>query len=158
MSRRRALGAGVGAAAVLTGTPGCALFALKPAPPPAPDPLLPLHQHALDLATAYQRTIAARPGLADRLAPLAQAHVTHAEELARVMNPAPAAAPSAGPSGAPGIPVPAGDDGTALAALREAELAAARDAASRCRQTEADRAPLLGSIAAARASHAEALR
>ncbi|WP_433307786.1 hypothetical protein ACQP2F_39535 [Actinoplanes sp. CA-030573] len=149
-TRRRLLGAGLGAAA-LAGTGGCGLFGDDPEPPPAPDALQPVLDEALALAAAHERAAAAQPGLAGRLTPLAADHRAHADALARLIGTSPAGAAAPGPSGAN-----AGDD--VLAALRTAEQAAQRTAAAACKSAPADRAGLVGSIAACRATHAEALR
>jgi hypothetical protein len=118
----------------------------EPSPPPPPDPLQPLLDEALALAAAYDRAIAADPGAGARLAPLAADHRAHAAELTKVINPA--ANPSSARSAAPAAP----------ASLREAEQSAQRTAVAACMAAPADRAALVGSIAAGRATHAEALR
>jgi hypothetical protein len=145
-SRRRVLGmagAGVGATALA----GCGLFDDDSKPPEAPDALQPLLDEALALAAAYDRAALAQPGLAGRLTPLAADHRAHAAELSRVIG---KALPSAS----------AGGDAAAntLTALRKAVHAAQKTAATVCRQAPAERAALAGSIAACRATHAEALR
>jgi hypothetical protein len=155
-TRRRVLGAAAGTAigaAGATALGGCGLLDDGPQPAPAPDPAQPLLDGARELAAAYDRAIAAQPALAGRLAPIAEAHRAHAGELARVIGgraTATAAAPSpSGPAGEPALSVPA---------LRTAEQRAQRVAATACRTAPANRAALIGSIAAARAAHAEALR
>ncbi|WP_412736910.1 hypothetical protein [Krasilnikovia sp. MM14-A1259] len=148
-TRRRLLGVTAGAALAVSAPAGCGLFDKDP-DPARPDPLQPVLDEALRLAAAYDRTALAQPDLAKRLAPLAADHRAHATALAAVIG---TAVPSAGPSAS----APA--DGTAaLPALRTAEQQAQRTAAAACRQTSPDRAALLGSIAACRATHAEALR
>ncbi|HET6530488.1 MAG TPA: hypothetical protein VFH03_07725 [Actinoplanes sp.] len=149
MSRRRALGLTAGATVALTAPAGCGLFDTEPEPLPEPDPLQPILDEALALATAFDRAAAAQPTLTARLLPLAEDHRAHAIELARVIGTAAAsAAPSA--SAAPVAPTPAG--------LRAAEQAAARTATTAARTAPPERVGLLGSIAACRATHAEALR
>jgi hypothetical protein len=150
VTRRQALAAGGGVAG-LTGLAGCGLFDDDPGPPPAPDPLVPLRDAARTLAATYDRAIAAEPRLRDRLAPIATAHREHAAALDALIGDR---APSAAASGAPA----AGAPRTGLADLRAAERAAQKDAAAACRTAPAGRAALVGSIAAARACHAEALR
>jgi hypothetical protein len=149
--RRQVLGvtvAGLGAA----GLAGCGLFDDGPAPRPAADPLQPLLRETVALVAAYERAAVAQPGLAARLAPLAGDHRAHAAELAKVIG-------TAVPSGVAASAQPAGAAAAAvLAGLRAAEQAAQRNAVAACRQAPAARAALLGSIAACRASHAEALR
>jgi hypothetical protein len=135
--------AGVGVA----GLAGCGLFDSGPDGPAAPDPLQPVLDEAVALATAYDRVAAVQPALARRLGPLAADHRAHAAELARVLG---TAAPSAPASAAP--PAATIDD------LRTAVRAAQRTADTACREGPAARAALVGSIAACRASHAEALR
>ncbi|OJF10490.1 hypothetical protein BG844_32035 [Couchioplanes caeruleus subsp. caeruleus] len=127
---------------------GCGLFDDDSKPAPQPDALQPLLDEALRLAASYDRTIVAEPALRDRLSPLADDHRAHAAELAAVIG---VTAPSAAPSAA------AGDTPT-LASLRKSEQAAQKTAAAACRTAPSDRAALTGSIAAARAAHAEALR
>jgi hypothetical protein len=143
-TRRRVLGAG-GALAGLVTLGGCGLFGDDPEPPPAPDALQPVLDEALALATAYERLVLTRA----ELKPFGEAHRAHAAELAKVIGvtlPAGSAAPSA--AAAPATP----------AALRKAEQAAQKTAAAACKAAPAARAALVGSIAAARATHAEALR
>jgi hypothetical protein len=149
-TRRRVLGATAGAGLGVA-LSGCGLFGDDPEPAPAPDPLQPVLDEALALAAGYDQAGVAQPGLRDRLDPLAADHRAHAEALARVIGKplpsGPAAAASSGPSPA-----------ATLADLRKAEQAAQKTAVAACRQAPADRAALVGSIAACRATHAEALR
>ncbi|WP_436527047.1 hypothetical protein [Actinoplanes sp. HUAS TT8] len=148
-TRRRVLGAG-GALAGLVTLSGCGLFDDDPEPPKGPDALQPVLTEALTLAAAYDRVILADQSLSARLTPLAQAHRAHAAELAKVIGttlPSGAAAPSAA----------VGTTDT-VAGLRAAELAAQKTAVAACKAAPAARAALVGSIAAARATFAEALR
>jgi len=145
-TRRQLLGIGLAA----TTLAGCGALDDKPAPPPPPDPLQPLLDEARSLAAAYDRAVAAQPALSARLGPLAADHRVHAADLAHLIG----ATASAGPSG-PALESAAADP---LAALRTAELAAQRTAVAACLAAPADRAGLVGSIAACRATHAEALR
>jgi hypothetical protein len=149
----RAAGLTAVAAAPLT---GCDLFDKKPAPK-TPDPLTPLISDALGLAARYDAAIASYPDLAARLTPLAQAHRAHAAELARVTGAAVPSA-SAGASGSATGGSPAGDAESALAALRTAEQQGREAVAKACLDAPPARAALLGSIAAARATHLEVLR
>jgi hypothetical protein len=152
-TRRRLLG-GTGLALGAGALAGCGLFEDDPAPLP-PDPLQPVLDEALTLAAAYDRALAAQPSLAKRLTPLAADHRAHVEELTRVIGrPAPSTAASAAPAGPP----PGTDAAETLATLRTAERRAQRTAAAAARQAPAERAALIGSVAACRASHAEALR
>jgi hypothetical protein len=148
-SRRRVLGATAGAALGATTLVGCGLFDDDPEPPPAPDALQPVLDEALALAATYDRLVVAQPDLAGRLTPLAEDHRAHATELARMIG---AAIPSAAASGA----APAAAE--SLAELRKAEQTAQRTANATARQAPADRVAAVGSIAACRATHAEALR
>ncbi len=156
LSRRTVLRAGAllalgGAAAPLT---GCGLFDRED--PPTPDPLAPLVEESLRLAAGLRAAATAHPDLSARLVPLAEAHEAHATELTRVIGtPAPSgtATPTASPSSGP----PA-DQATTLTALRKAERAGRDTATQACAAAPAERAALLGSIAAARATHLEALR
>jgi hypothetical protein len=152
-SRRGLLRAAAGAAAAYP-LAGCDLFDAEPEPVASPDPLAPLLAEALDLAARHEAAQAAYPELAGRLAPVAQAHRQHAAELARVTGAAaPATAGSASPPAAPAADVKA-----TLAALRAAEQRAHKAAAEACQTAPAGRAALLGSIAAARATHLEVTR
>jgi len=149
-----------GAIATALGVPtaalaGCGLFDREPDPSPTPDPLAELITGALELAAQHEAAIAAHPELTSRLEPLARAHRQHAAELARISGtPTPSATPAATPTAAQ----PAGGDIQALlASLREAEQAGQRAAVEACRAAPAHHAALLGSIAAARATHVEVL-
>ncbi|GLY04808.1 MULTISPECIES: hypothetical protein [Actinoplanes] len=148
-TRRRVL-ATAGAVAGATTLGGC--FGDDPEPPPAPDALQPLLDEALTMAAAYERAVVAQPALADRLTPLAEDHRAHATELATMIGatlPSAVAAPSASGSAT---------DGDSTADLRKAEQTAQKNAVAACRTAPAERAALVGSIAASRATHAEALR
>lgn len=132
---------------------GCGLFDDEPDPPPGPDPLAPLITGALDLAARYEAAIAAAPKLAGRLEPVAQAHRAHAAELSRITGtPLPSPSPTP-PDGSTGR-----QPAELLAELRDAERQARDDAVKACVAAPADRAALVGSIAAARATHLEVLR
>ncbi|MGC5017817.1 hypothetical protein [Micromonospora sp. DT47] len=149
MLRAGALLAIGGTAVPLT---GCDLFdGDEPAPPP--DPLEPLAGESRELAARHRAAIAADPGLADRLTPIADAHAAHADELWRVIGrpvPSGSAAPTTGAAGT--------DPDSLLAGLRDAEQRGRETAAKACAAAPGERAALLGSIAAARASHLEALK
>ncbi|MET7706764.1 hypothetical protein [Micromonospora sp. NPDC005413] len=154
-SRRKLLRVGAllalgGAAAPLT---GCDLFDRDDQPAPPPDPLRPMVDESLALAAAHQTSAAAHPELADRLGPIAEAHTAHATELARVIGVALPSTVAAAPTTAP-VADPTG----ALAALRALEKTAQQSATVACAAAPAERAALLGSIAAARATHQEALK
>lgn len=147
-------------------TTGCGLLDRKPEPPPEPDPIAPLIAGALDLAVRYDAAVAAFPDLAPRLGPVAEAHRAHAEELSRVTGtplPSPPAGGSAGPGASsgpgasPGAPG-GGDRAATLAALTAAEQQGRQAAVTVCLAAPAERAALVGSVAAARAAHLEVLR
>ncbi|SCL21606.1 hypothetical protein GA0070624_2354 [Micromonospora rhizosphaerae] len=131
---------------------GCDLFDRNNEPPP-PDPLEPLAAESAELAARHRAAIAAVPGLADRLTPIADAHQAHAGELRRVIG---RKVSSGAPAGTP--TAAATDPDEVLAALREAEQQGRENAAKACAAAPAERAALLGSIAAARATHVEALK
>jgi hypothetical protein len=153
VKRRQLIRVAAGAALSVTTLAGCGLLDDEPEPVPEPDALQPVLDEALQLAAAYDRAVLAEPGLAKRLQPLADDHRAHAAELARVIGATPAsAAPSAS------APAAAGDAADSVAALRKAEQAAMKTASAACRTAPAARAGLVGSIAASRATHAEALR
>ncbi|MEH1102667.1 hypothetical protein [Micromonospora sp. CPCC 205561] len=138
-----------GAAAPLT---GCGLLDRDDGPDPGPDPLTPLLDESLRLAAGHRDAAAAHPALAGLLTPIAEAHHAHAAELARVIGvPLPSAS-------APAAAVPAGDPASARAALRESERGGRETATRACAAAPAERAALLASIAAARATHVEALK
>jgi hypothetical protein len=112
--------------------------------------------HALDgfltatlaLGALYTATIAAQPVLAPGLTPLRDAHQAHASALAAALGREVPAAPET-------TAAPAADEAGARAALATAEAKARDDAVAACLATSPRLAALLGSIAAARASHLE---
>lgn len=126
------------------------------------DPLNPLYRDTAALLARYESIMTARPDLAARLTPLRDAHREHLRALAREIgpnldSPSPASpSPAASAGGSVAAEAPA-DAGSALATLRDAEKAAAAAARAACLAGPSYRAALLGSIAAARASHVEAL-
>ncbi|RAK33039.1 hypothetical protein B0I29_11270 [Actinoplanes lutulentus] len=153
-TRRRILTA-TGAIVAAATLAGCGLFDDEPEPEPAPDPLQPILDEALAMAAAYDLAIQAQATLAEQLTPLAEDHRAHAAALATLIGtvlPSGAAAPVA--SAAP----PAGSADETLAQLRKSEQDAQTTAIAACLAAPADRAALVGSIAACRATHASALR
>ncbi|WFE44427.1 hypothetical protein [Verrucosispora sp. WMMD1129] len=155
LSRRGLLRAGAllalgGAAAPLT---GCGLLD-RDEPPPQPDPLTPLLDESRRLAAGLRAAATTHPDLAARLLPLAESHEAHAAELAGLTG---VATTSATPTAAPSATPPT-DRSAALAELRKSERAGREAAIRACAAAPAERAALLGSIAAARATHLEALR
>ncbi|MEU9823725.1 hypothetical protein [Micromonospora chersina] len=149
MLRAGALLALGGTAAPLT---GCDLFDRDDESRP-PDPLEPLAAEASALEARHRAAATAVPALAEQLTAIADAHRAHAEELRKVIGrPAPSGSPAAGPSAAPA------DPDTVRTELRQAEQEGQQNAARACAAAPAERAALLGSIAAARATHVEALK
>ena len=151
-TRRRALGAATGVALSATALAGCGLFGDDDDDPKTADPLQSVLDEALALAAAYDRAVVSQPGLSSRLVPLAADHRAHATELARLIG-------AKLPTGTPAASTaPAGDAAATIAGLRKSEQSAQRTAVAACKQAPAARAALVGSIAACRATHAEALR
>jgi hypothetical protein len=143
-TRRRVLGGATLGAALWTAG-GCGLFDGEPDPPPPPDALQPVLDEALTLAAAYERAAVTRPEFTS----LAADHRAHATELTRVIGAAVVPQPSASAAAAgPATP----------AEFRAAEQAALKTVSALAKTAPADRAMLVGSIAACRATHAEALR
>jgi hypothetical protein len=156
LPRRSVLAATAGVA----GLAGCSvphLLSEDPAPQAMPDAdaLRAVSADSLLLAARYDAAITAQPDLAARLTPLRDAHREHAAAIGRALD------SSAGPAGpAPSASrsaAPARDRAALLKALATDERAAADRAGAACLAAAAYRAPLLGTIAACRASHAEAL-
>ncbi|HEX6870276.1 MAG TPA: hypothetical protein VF163_04195 [Micromonosporaceae bacterium] len=102
------------------------------------------------VAALYQSAVDAVPELATRLAPLLAAHQAHARELAEALG---TQVPES--SGTASVP---SDRAGAVAALAAAERTGRTAAVNLCLSAPARLAPLLGSIAAARATHLEVLR
>jgi hypothetical protein len=148
-TRRRVLGSAAAMALSAPTVAGCGLLDDEPDPGREPDALQPVLDEALALAARYDRTAAAQANLSGRLTPLAADHRAHATELARLIG---VTAPSADPSAS--APMAA----ESLADLRKAEQNAMRTATAAAKVAPADRAALVGSIAACRAAHAEALK
>jgi hypothetical protein len=142
------------AAAALTaaGLGGCDLGRQREDPPPAPDALAPFLAATNELAARYDAAIATVPSLSAHLTPLRDDHRAHVLALSREIGLTDA--PSA--STAPSAPAATDAAGT-LAALAAAEKIAQQEAEKACLAAPSYRAALLGSIAACRASHREAL-
>jgi hypothetical protein len=119
----------------------------------SPDPLNPFYRETAALLDRYEATIAAQPRLAERLGPPRDAHRAHLQALAREIGPG-LDGPSATASASGGTP---SDEAAALAALLAAEKDASAAARAACLSAPSYRAALLGSIAAARASHVAVL-
>ncbi|MFV2085066.1 hypothetical protein [Micromonospora sp. LOL_021] len=177
-SRRGVIRGAVGAAAAVAvpaGLAGCGLLSGEPEPEPEPDPLAGLLAATLDLVGRYDAAMTTTAELGPLLTPVVATHRAHAEELSRLTGIAlPAPTTTTDPGGQPtdpggGVPpgtatpgagtsAPPVDRAAVLTALRSAEEAAAAEAAAACHTAAADRAALLGSIAAARTCHLEVLR
>jgi hypothetical protein len=140
---------GAGSLATLT---GCDI--LRPSNPPA-DPVPPALQGFLAATSAlgdrYDATLTAVSSLPPRVGQIRDAHRAHARALAQAIG-ALTPAPSGSSSG--GAPT---DHDQALAALVAAEKAAHQEAVAECMASTPRFAALLGSIAAARATHLVAL-
>jgi hypothetical protein len=136
--------AGVGAAA------GCDLFGgSTPDEIPLTPELAELLAQTVALGDAYEGAITRAPSLADRLNGPRDAHRAHAEALAELLaQPAPAAGSSTG----------ATDPAAVLAELVDLETQALESARTACLTAVNRLAPLIGSMAAARACHLEVLR
>jgi hypothetical protein len=135
---------------------GCWPGSNKPATPPPPHPLTSAVAGTQALVDRYRTTIGGYPDLGARLEPLLANHRAHLDALRNAMGlPSPSASPSAA-TASPSASV-AADQAGALAALRTVEQAARTEAATACLAARAEYAPLLGSIAACRATHAEVL-
>ncbi len=146
--------------AVLAAAPALLLAAgctaEEPAPRPEPvDPDDALRSAAAEreraLLREYDAVLAARPGLAPRLAPVRDHHAQHLEAL---VGPPRTASPS--PSAVAALPVPA-DDAGALARLVAAERAAGDAHARDCLAASRVLAPVLASLSASELSHPVAL-
>lgn len=153
-TRRAVLAAG--ATGLAGATSGCTWFGSAPPEPPPPDPLEPLLAGARELADRYARTLVAHPDLAGRLDPLRAAHFAHVAALVEVIDRPGTASPftTGSPVGVSDIPADADE---ALEDLRKREDSARDAAREACLAAPAERAGLLGSICAARASHGEVL-
>lgn len=108
----------------------------------------------LGLIGGYQATVLVQPGLADRLNPLLADHLAHVTALQQAMGRPSSAPPVNGAATSSGVP---GDPTAALAQLRAAEQSAQVGAVGACVSAPQGYAALLGSIAACRATHVEAL-
>jgi hypothetical protein len=146
------LGLGAAGAAAVS---GCSWFD-RSAPPPPPDPLEPLLAATRALASRYDAVLAGHPGLAGLLRPLRETHLAHEATLLEVIGRPELATPSPR-AGSWAAPAGDADPEQAVARLRDAERDALVEATEACLAAPPERAALLGSIAAARATHAEVL-
>lgn len=126
-------------------TPKSSSKSQKQSEPAEPDPQAADLTAERQLLATYDATISAHAALADRLKPLRDHHAEHVTALEHAVTHPPSAAEVA--ATVPGTPE------QALAALRAAEKSAAAARMKSCVAARADRAPLLGSIAACEASH-----
>ncbi|WP_239160377.1 hypothetical protein [Virgisporangium ochraceum] len=149
---RRTVLAAAGSAGVVVAA-GCDLNGAEPSavPEAAAAALRQVAGESLDLANRYDAAISQNPDQSARLTAIRDAHREHAAAIGRSLDTsvAPAAAPAASGSQA---------SGSGLKALAAAEKAAAERAVAACVAATSYHAPLLGTVAAARASHAEVLQ
>ena len=108
---------------------------------------------SMTLASRYDAALNLLPDRAGLLIPIRDAHLSHGREIADFLG-------SVVADGRPVVPPKVSDvDAEAvLDGLREAEDAAQRQAAEACLAAPVEHAILFGTIAAALASHKEALR
>lgn len=156
--RRSVLAAGVkGSLALAAGAFASGCSVLRPDQPEAlkpqdADTLRAIAGESLDLAGRYDEAINRLSEQAAKLTPIRDAHREHAAAIGRSLDAAVSAAPAPAPSSSAG----SGGSGL-LKTLQAAERAAAERASAACVAVAGHHAPLIGAIAAARASHAEAL-
>jgi hypothetical protein len=151
-SRRAVLGVALGGLVAAVPLAGC--DASEPTQTrKIADPLNPLYRDTAALLARYEAIMTAQPALADRLTPLRDAHREHLRALAREIGPG-LADPSPVVSASGAVPT---DARPALDTLRDDERQASAAARAACLAGPSYRAALLGSIAAARASHVEVL-
>lgn len=156
MTRRllfaRAARAGTGAAAALVAA-GCGWFDRDDGPI-EPDALEPLLAGTLVLTGRYDAALAVAPQLAATLTPIRDNHRAHADELARMIGATPTTVRPGGSATASTAPA----QPALVADLLAAETQARDEAVAACLAAPGERTPLLGSMAACRATHIEALR
>ena len=154
--RRSVLAAGaLGSVALAAGglASGCSILGPQEPEPTRPqdaDKLRAVAIESLDLARRYDEVIARTPDQASRLTAIRDAHREHAAAIGRSLDTA------VTPSTAPAASASAGSSGL-VKALQTAERAAAERATAVCLEVAGYHAALIGAIAAARASHAEAI-
>jgi hypothetical protein len=136
-------------AAAAAGLGGCDPFGKQESPANADPGLSEFLADTVALGEQYRRAISDESDLTALLTPIRDAHKAHAAKLAEALG---VAVPSA--SAAPSM---SGDRGTVIAALRKAETEAKDKAVAACVAAPNQFAPLVGSIAAARATHLEVL-
>jgi hypothetical protein len=138
------------------GLAGCSIGTTAPRWEQGADPVEALRSTAADLVDRYTATIRRHPDLTARLTPLLDNHRAQLDALDRqlVRTGTPAPAGSASAAAADDVP---GDVPGAFAALLAAEKAALPAITAACLSAPFYRAALLGSIAAAIATHIEVL-
>lgn len=151
---RRALFRGVVAVTGLAGVgslAGCDLFSGSSDKDIVPPEITALLAQTAALADAYDAAMARVPALAPRLTPGRDAHRAHVQALAAALDqPVPT-------SGTGTAQPPADDERSVIAYLIDAETTGLADARNVCLSAPGRLAPLIGSIAAARACHLEVL-
>jgi hypothetical protein len=152
ISRRAMLRALVGAAGALAAGPvlaGCDVVRDDDRPSVTTAALDGFLRDTVALAGLYDAVLAVHPVLGATLTPARDAHRAHVAALAAALG---RTAPT--PPGAPAVPA---GQAQAVATLATAERTGMDAAIEACVANVARLAPLLGSIAAARASHLEVL-
>lgn len=143
--------AGLAGAGAVTSLAGCDLFGGGSPPDPEPHALAGFLAATVALGGLYDATLKAVDALPAAVGAIRDAHREHAKAIAEAIGeptPQPAASASAAPT----------DRTAAIAALIAAEKTAGADAISECLAASPRFAALLGSIAAARATHLEVLK
>ena len=142
----------VGATAASAALTGCGIFGGGgggPETPDPPQPLLDFLSATSALADRYDATISEIPALIGALTPIRDAHRAHVKAMAEALG-------TTAPKSAPATQPPS-DGPSAMTALVAAEKAARDDAITACLAAAPRYASLLGSIAAARATHLEVM-
>jgi hypothetical protein len=138
--------AGAAVTALLT---GCDPFGSGQQAPPGTNELSGFATDTAAIAARYDATLAVHPALTTTLGPIRDAHRAHVNALAQAMGIPIMSPPAAGE--------PPADQASAVGALVTAEKSAHDAAVTACIAATTRYAGLLGSIAAARATHLEVL-
>jgi len=132
---------------------GCAMPGFPREPGPAvmadADQLRGVLAESARLAARYEAAIGALPAEAARLTAVRDGHRAHVEALAGALDVSAAPVEPSAPAGSGGA--------VTLKTLAEEEREASGRAATACLSVLSHHAPLVGTIAAARAAHAESL-
>lgn len=126
------------------------------AAPTAPDPLLAVLAERAGLVEAYAAAGRQHPPLLPRLQPLrtqTEEQVMALRQALALPEPAPTASATSGATTSPTATAVPVDPAVTLSGLRAAVRASGSAAAAVCATTTAERAPLVGSLAAAAACH-----